>query len=108
MANDLDKIVPIIFAALKDESGKNDNINDEVGLDSDSEDEIEENGIIKNIKVNEEFIDAKCSAIYAINSICKSCPKEFFKYIPDTFSMFDSIFNLFDENINIEIILAYE
>ena len=33
---------------------------------------------------------------------------EFFKFIPDTFSLFDLIYNLFDENINIEIILAYE
>jgi hypothetical protein len=49
IANDLDKIMPIIFKSLKDESGKNNNIEDEVNLDSDSEDEIEENGISKII-----------------------------------------------------------
>jgi hypothetical protein len=49
IANDLDKIIPIIFTALKDESGINNNLEDEIGLDSDSEIEIEENGISKII-----------------------------------------------------------
>lgn len=64
--------------------------------------------LVKNIKINEAFIDAKCSAILATTHISRACPKEFLKYLAEVLSCFDYIFNLFDENVNIEVILAYE
>lgn len=44
----------------------------------------------------------------ALSNVSRACPSEFLEFIPQVLQICDYLYNLYDENINIEIILAYE
>jgi hypothetical protein len=98
-------LMEIAMVVLKDDSGINNEDNkDEYGLDSDSE-EDEEGG---DVFVNEVFIDAKCSVIMAIMNFAHSCPSEFMTHLPNVMKEFETLWDYIHENVNNELILAYE
>ncbi len=63
---------------------------------------------MQEIKVNEAFVEAKCSVINAISSFAKSSPQKFLIYIEEILKNFDEIIDYVEENVNIELIIAYQ
>lgn len=63
---------------------------------------------MQEVRINEAFIEAKCSIINAISSFAKSAPSHFMDYIPQIITNFDEIIDYVDENVNIELIIAYQ
>jgi len=64
--------------------------------------------LVQEVRINEAFIEAKCSIINAISSFAKSAPSHFMDYIPQIITNFDEIIDYVDENVNIELIIAYQ
>jgi hypothetical protein len=58
--------------------------------------------------VNHSFIDTKCSVILAITNFAKNSPKEFIPYIKEVFVHFEGLWDYIHDNVNIELILAYQ
>jgi hypothetical protein len=105
-ADYLADLMTIAFEILQDDSGITEcKEKDEFGFDSDSEDEDDKIG---NVYINEDFVDAKCSAILAISQFAKSCPKQFLGYVEKVFVQFEELWNHVHDNVNIELIMAYE
>jgi hypothetical protein len=63
---------------------------------------------VQEVRINEAFVQAKCSIINAISSFAKSAPSQFMDYIPQIITNFDEIIDYVDENVNIELIIAYQ
>lgn len=63
---------------------------------------------MQEVRINEAFVEAKCSIINAISSFAKSAPSHFMDYIPQIITNFDEIIDYVDENVNIELIIAYQ
>jgi len=63
---------------------------------------------VQEVRINEAFVEAKCSIINAISSFAKSAPSHFMDYIPQIITNFDEIIDYVDENVNIELIIAYQ
>lgn len=109
-ADSIPVLMECAFTILKDESGiSSAKDKDELGLDSDSEvDDDKEEGKISDVYVDEAFVDAKCSAILAVTNFAKASPKNFINYIKDVFTIFDTLWDYVHDNINVELIQAYE
>jgi len=106
-ADFLPDLMNIAFQILQDDSGITETKDkDEFGFDSDSEDE--DNDKIGNVYINEDFVDAKCSAVLAIAHFAKACPKHFLPYIEKVFIQFEELWNHVHDNVNLELIMAYE
>ena len=110
IATDLPILMECAFAILKDDSGLTTNKDkDEFGLDSDSEEEEgKDEGKIEDVYVNDAFVDAKCSVILAITNFAKASPTSFVNYIQDVFINFESLWNYVHDNVNLEMIMAYQ
>jgi hypothetical protein len=110
IANELPLLMEKAYIVLKDDSGLTTNKDkDEFGLDSDSEDEDgKDEGKIEDVYVSDAFVDAKCSVILAITNFAKACPVQFVNYIKEVFINFDSLWNYIHDNVNLELILAYQ
>lgn len=105
-ADYLPDLMNIAFEILQDDSGITEcKEKDEFGFDSDSEDDEDKIG---NVYINEDFVDAKCSAILAIAHFAKACPKQFLPYIEKVFIQFEELWNHVHDNVNIELIMAFE
>jgi hypothetical protein len=103
----LPNLMEIALVVIKDDSGvHNGEDKDELGLDSDSEEEDEKG--IGDVYVNETFVDAKCSVILAITTFARACPHEFMAYLERVINSFESLWDYIHDNVNVELIQAYE
>lgn len=111
ISDDLNKLVGLSLETIKDESGiEKQGVKDEYGLDSDSE--VEDGKVVNDngVTVDEDFIDAKCSAIHSLCQFCMACPKTFIQnnYIDEIIKVFELMWDNVDENVNYELVSAYE
>jgi hypothetical protein len=110
IATDLPYLMERAFEILKDDSGLTTNKSkDEFGLDSDSEEEDGKGeGKIEDVYVNDAFVDAKCSVILALTNFAKATPTTFVNYIQEVFLYFENLWNYIHDNVNLELISAYQ
>jgi hypothetical protein len=111
ISTDLPVLMARAFEILKDDSGLTTNKSkDEFGLDSDSDDDEDgqEEGKIQDVYVSDAFVDAKCSVILAITNFAKAAPTTFINFINEVFIHFENLWNYIHDNVNLELISAYQ
>ena len=107
-SNILESLMPNIINILNDNSGivEKNKVKDEFALDSDSEDEMDGNG---NLYWNEEFMNAKCSAIKCLGTFSKACPLLYInKYFKDTINLLEEFSSYVCDNVLFDVCESYE
>lgn len=103
----INDVIQPTFNIIKDNSGivEKAKAKDEFAFDSDSEDEMAGNG---DVYWNEDFIEAKCSALRAVGSFAKASPSQFVAYFKDAVMYLEENVDYVCESVVYDVVGCYE